>query len=187
MSLFTSGPPKVHKAGHLGHQRTSESSCPPQLHPRPWETPTHRKARGPGLASVAHRALEGGTEGGSTESPMVRLPTLSPPHLGLVSRFLLRAPAPPASPPAPPFPAYSLLSSSATSATPLSLQGCGVGLGPGPSPPVPPLTPHSTLPHTPLPGWLLTPGYVPPAAYPGFRAAPQGWREGQGEPLREAA
>lgn len=46
---------------------------------------------------------------------------------------------------------------------------------------------NSTLPHTPLPGWLPTSGYVPPTRYVGFKAAPQARREGQGKPLRPAA
>ena len=46
---------------------------------------------------------------------------------------------------------------------------------------------NSTLPHTPLPGWLPTSGYVPPTRYVGFKAAPQARREGQGKALRPAA
>ena len=46
---------------------------------------------------------------------------------------------------------------------------------------------NSTLPHTPLPGWLPTSGYVPPTRYVSFKAAPQARREGQGKPLRPAA
>ena len=139
------------KPRHPSHQRTLQSSCPPQLYPRPWETPTHLRAQGSALASAAHRALGGGAE--------VR--TLSPS-------------CPPATP-------------STRSALPPSLQGYNVGCTARPRDQSPVLhshpTPDDPFPHTPLPGWLLTSGFAPLAPYLGLKLAPQGWREGQGEPL----
>lgn len=77
-----------------GHRRTSKSSCPSRLHPRPWDTATHRRVQGPALASAVHMCLGGRTEGGSTESPVAFTWGLSLPLLVLASRFMLRVPCP---------------------------------------------------------------------------------------------
>lgn len=173
------------KPGDPGHRRTLECSCSPQLHPRPWKTPTHQRAQGPALASAAHRALRGGTEGGSTEFLMALVLVY---HLPMLVQFPGSCSGPPAllaSPLAPSIPAYPILDPSHSLHHKCPLHLCRVGLGPGPSSLKPPLNlPYNALAHTPLPGWLLIPGYAPLAPYPSFKEVPQVWREGQGEPLR---